>query len=267
MFLTGRRVEEPDAKEPSKDEKKKEKEALDRQEREGPPAAAQLQRPGQAGRAGARRPATASSSRRAIVNRIWYRLFGQGLVMPLDQMHSANPPSHPELLAWLARDLADHGYDLRRLIRGPGPLRGLLPRQPVGRRRRSAPPVALCGGARAAPHAAATGDVAARWQPLTRRACRRTSNPTSSRSGSSAVEDSGRSLRRRRSRPPAATPRSASPRPFFSNGKRISQRSSGGRPRTRLVNRLEHTARPAEVVDLAVRTCSHALPMTKSSAF
>ena len=55
---------------------------------------------------------------RAIVNRIWHRLFGHGLVMPLDQMHSANPPSHPELLAWLARDLAEHGYDLRRLIRG-----------------------------------------------------------------------------------------------------------------------------------------------------
>jgi hypothetical protein len=38
--------------------------------------------------------------------------------MPLDQMHSENPPSHPELLAWLARDTATHGYDLRRLIRG-----------------------------------------------------------------------------------------------------------------------------------------------------
>ena len=55
---------------------------------------------------------------RAIVNRIWYRLFGHGLVMPLDQMHSANPPSHPELLAWLGRDLSKNGYDLRRLIRG-----------------------------------------------------------------------------------------------------------------------------------------------------
>src|SRR5207248_11733437 len=32
--------------------------------------------------------------------------------------HSENPPSHPELLAWLARDTAAHGYDLRRLIRG-----------------------------------------------------------------------------------------------------------------------------------------------------
>ena len=39
---------------------------------------------------------------RAIVNRLWHRFFGHGLVMPLDQMHSANPPSHPELLAWLA---------------------------------------------------------------------------------------------------------------------------------------------------------------------
>ena len=38
--------------------------------------------------------------------------------MPLDQMHSANPPSHPDLLAWLARDAATHGYDLSRLIRG-----------------------------------------------------------------------------------------------------------------------------------------------------
>ena len=55
---------------------------------------------------------------RALVNRTWYRLFGYGLVMPLDQMHSENPPSHPELLAWLARDTAEHGYDLRRLIRG-----------------------------------------------------------------------------------------------------------------------------------------------------
>ena len=51
---------------------------------------------------------------RSIVNRLWHRFFGVGLVMPLDQMHSENPPSHPELLAWLARDTIEHGYDLRR---------------------------------------------------------------------------------------------------------------------------------------------------------
>jgi hypothetical protein len=38
--------------------------------------------------------------------------------MPVDQMHSENPASHPELLQWLARDLIEHHYDLRRLIRG-----------------------------------------------------------------------------------------------------------------------------------------------------
>ena len=55
---------------------------------------------------------------RSIVNRIWHRFFGYGLVMPLDQMHSENAPSHPDLLDWLARDLVEHQYDLRRLMRG-----------------------------------------------------------------------------------------------------------------------------------------------------
>jgi Protein of unknown function (DUF1549)/Protein of unknown function (DUF1553) len=55
---------------------------------------------------------------RSFANRVWARLLGRGLVMPLDQMHSENKPSHPELLSWLARDIEVHGYDLRRLIRG-----------------------------------------------------------------------------------------------------------------------------------------------------
>ena len=55
---------------------------------------------------------------RSIVNRIWVRLLGRGLVDPLDQMHSENPASHPELLDWLSRDLITHQYDLKRLIRG-----------------------------------------------------------------------------------------------------------------------------------------------------
>lgn len=55
---------------------------------------------------------------RNIVNRIWHRLMGRGIVDPPDQLHSENAPSHPELLDWLARDTIEHGYDLKRLIRG-----------------------------------------------------------------------------------------------------------------------------------------------------
>ncbi|MFP6620183.1 MAG: DUF1553 domain-containing protein, partial [Pirellulaceae bacterium] len=55
---------------------------------------------------------------RNIVNRLWYRVFGHGLVMPLDQLHEGNPASHPELLQWLARDMIAHNYDLKRLLRG-----------------------------------------------------------------------------------------------------------------------------------------------------
>ncbi|MGI9240730.1 MAG: DUF1549 domain-containing protein [Verrucomicrobiales bacterium] len=54
---------------------------------------------------------------RAIVNRVWAMVFGRGLVHPVDQMDSAHPPSHPELLDWLSRDFAASGYDVRRLIR------------------------------------------------------------------------------------------------------------------------------------------------------
>ena len=55
---------------------------------------------------------------RNIVNRVWARLLGTGLVNPPDQMHSGNAPSHPQLLEWLTSDMVSHGYDLRRLIQG-----------------------------------------------------------------------------------------------------------------------------------------------------
>ena len=105
MFLTGRRVDEADAKEPSKEEQKKEKEGSNGPKKTRFRLRPQSSAPGQARRSGAQ-PGERDFFAKAIVNRIWYRLFGQGLVMPLDQMHSANPPSHPELLDWLARDTA-----------------------------------------------------------------------------------------------------------------------------------------------------------------
>jgi hypothetical protein len=51
-----------------------------------------------------------------LVNRLWARLFGRGLVHPLDQMHSQNAPSHPALLDDLALDVEASGYDMKRLI-------------------------------------------------------------------------------------------------------------------------------------------------------
>lgn len=54
---------------------------------------------------------------RMQVNRVWYHLFGRGLVDPVDDFRASNPPSHPEVLDTLARDFAANGYDLRWLIR------------------------------------------------------------------------------------------------------------------------------------------------------
>jgi hypothetical protein len=54
---------------------------------------------------------------RNLVNRVWAHHFGRGLVEPLDGFSQFNPPAHPELLALLAADFVDHGYDLGRLER------------------------------------------------------------------------------------------------------------------------------------------------------
>lgn len=54
---------------------------------------------------------------RSFVNHTWAILLGRGIVHPVDEMNSKHPPSHPELLDWLARDFASHQYDTRRLVR------------------------------------------------------------------------------------------------------------------------------------------------------
>jgi mono/diheme cytochrome c family protein len=51
---------------------------------------------------------------RTIVNRLWARLFGRGLVEPLDDMDRA--AWHPDLLDWLAEDLVAHEYDLQHTL-------------------------------------------------------------------------------------------------------------------------------------------------------
>ena len=53
----------------------------------------------------------------AAVNRIWGHFFARGIVDPVDDFRSTNPPTHPELLAALAADFRSHGYDLRHLMK------------------------------------------------------------------------------------------------------------------------------------------------------
>lgn len=52
---------------------------------------------------------------RTIINRLWDRFFGRGLIEPVDEME--NDPWQPQLLEWLAADLVEHGYDLKHTIK------------------------------------------------------------------------------------------------------------------------------------------------------
>ncbi|HVK18086.1 MAG TPA: DUF1553 domain-containing protein, partial [Fimbriiglobus sp.] len=54
---------------------------------------------------------------RAVANRYWAHFFGRGIVDPLDDMRVTNPPSNPELLDALAKNLVDHKYSLKALVK------------------------------------------------------------------------------------------------------------------------------------------------------
>jgi len=51
-----------------------------------------------------------------LVNRLWQRYFGRGIVEPVDDWETA-APTHPELLEWLARELVTHDYDAKHIAR------------------------------------------------------------------------------------------------------------------------------------------------------
>src|SRR5262249_29132485 len=99
MFLTGTEVKTDTLRDQTREEQQAEKLAMDKAKssKTAPPkpafsARAQLVEV-------SLQKGNSDFFSRAIVNRMWHRFFGLGLVNPLDQMHSANPPSHPELLA------------------------------------------------------------------------------------------------------------------------------------------------------------------------
>jgi hypothetical protein len=54
---------------------------------------------------------------RNIVNRVWSWLLGRGIIQEPDDIRPDNPPSNPELLAFLERELVAARYDLKHIYR------------------------------------------------------------------------------------------------------------------------------------------------------
>jgi len=55
---------------------------------------------------------------RVMANRIWYHHFGSGLVKTVENFGiQGEPPSHPELLDWLAVEFVERGYRLKEVHR------------------------------------------------------------------------------------------------------------------------------------------------------
>jgi hypothetical protein len=54
---------------------------------------------------------------RNISNRVWSWLLGRGIIHEPDDIRPDNPPSHPELLAYLERELVAARYNLKHLFR------------------------------------------------------------------------------------------------------------------------------------------------------
>ncbi len=55
---------------------------------------------------------------RVAVNRIWQQLTGQGIVAtPSDFGAQGTPPTHPDLLDWLAKELIESGWSVKHVVR------------------------------------------------------------------------------------------------------------------------------------------------------
>ena len=54
---------------------------------------------------------------RVAVNRVWAWLMGRGIVHEPDDLRADNPPSNPELLAYLEKELVKAKWDLRHIYR------------------------------------------------------------------------------------------------------------------------------------------------------
>src|SRR5262249_24290407 len=54
---------------------------------------------------------------KTLVNRLWGHFLGRGLYHEVDDLRDSNPPSNPELLHARARDLVEHKFDVKQVIR------------------------------------------------------------------------------------------------------------------------------------------------------
>ena len=54
---------------------------------------------------------------RGMVNRYWSYFFHRGIIEPVDDIRSTNPPINPALLDALTKDFIDHRFDIRHLMK------------------------------------------------------------------------------------------------------------------------------------------------------
>ena len=54
---------------------------------------------------------------RAGANRIWSYFMGRGIIEPVDDIRTSNPPTNPELLDALTKDFVDSGFDMKHIMK------------------------------------------------------------------------------------------------------------------------------------------------------
>ncbi len=89
---------------------------------------------------------------RVIVNRLWHHHFGRGIVASTDDFGKmGEPPTHPELLDYLARELIRSGWSIKRHAAAVGHVGRVSPVEPgelIRDRKPSIPRIGCCTGAR-----------------------------------------------------------------------------------------------------------------------